>query len=165
MYYANRHAVDDNNNVRQGSAPLEESWGTKRWDIRQLCWIIALVETNALLAFNQFICKQRQLEPLSLVEFRKLIVKEALQHFKTVNEALASDSRIITHQMNTHVLKKKDEFCGIFSHGKWTKTKSKYQQAVCSGANCHARVRTYCVCDPTLVLCSVCFADHLAAMQ
>eukprot|EP00055_Hartaetosiga_balthica_P018338 m.133075 g.133075 ORF g.133075 m.133075 type:complete len:412 (+) comp9491_c0_seq2:1076-2311(+) len=53
-YYRGRHAVDDNNNLRQGSQNMEHSFKTKRWILRQFTFIFNLAEVNALIAMKKF---------------------------------------------------------------------------------------------------------------
>ncbi len=47
-YYATRHAVDDNNNLRQGSLRLEDGLAVRSWHIRQFFALMAISEVNAL---------------------------------------------------------------------------------------------------------------------
>ena len=46
--------------------------------------------------------------------------------------------------------------------GKWKKVFARgYQQITCTGDSCTKRVRKVCICDPTSVLCSQCYTNHL----
>lgn len=54
-YYAARNAVDVNNQHRQGIHPVEQLVGTTFWSLRHFWFLVGVSETNAFLAFRQFV--------------------------------------------------------------------------------------------------------------
>ena len=81
-YYFGRHAVDDNNNNRQGHLPFEEAYCSKRWDLQQLGFIIALAQTNALLAYNLFLHHKQGLPPFLKAEFQRSLARELVYNLE-----------------------------------------------------------------------------------
>jgi hypothetical protein len=156
-YYTGRHAVDDNNNIRQGSLSFETAWATKKWYIRQFAFIIALAETNACLAYNHFLKKK-----VTLIEFRRQLANELVDLWmssqREVQEPVCGPR--MTRSMTTHVLVTKPPHSGVWRNGEWTKTKQMYQKSVCTGENCNRMTRTYCSCNKLKMLCAFCYASH-----
>jgi hypothetical protein len=166
QYYSARHAVDDNNNVRQGSLSLEEAWGTKKWEMRQLVFVIALAETNALLAYNNYIQKKEGHPPLSLIDFRRLIVKEIIAMKEIRDKASQKEAKApMTRRRSAHTLVTKPKYANFFEQGRWTLSKKKYKQCQCTGDGCQSMIRTHCTCDETKHLCSQCFALHVQSIH
>lgn len=159
-YFAVRHACDDNNNLRQGSLSLEENWRTKRWDVRQLCWIIALCETNSCLMYNEFFRKPKRLELISLSEFRREVAEEVLSQYHEKGPDETSDTSSTSQFRASHELVKKPENAGIWNGESWTKVSQKYTKTRCRGEGCMKKVRTHCSCSESLILCNGCHAIH-----
>jgi hypothetical protein len=75
-YYFARHAVDDNNNWRQGTLNLEESISTQSWLFRQFTFFSGLTESNTYLAYNYF-CRSGQ-EQMAKRDLRAKLSKELI---------------------------------------------------------------------------------------
>lgn len=165
FYYFARHAVDDNNNNRQGSLSFEETFNPKRWDLRQFGFIIALALTNSMLAYNKFIRAKSNEDTLSNAEYRRMLAQEMLSW---VNEQEGHDS-----SRSTPATRRRTSQCKILhlkkGQGKWKNsgfrsTKDPYPKYNCSGVGCNRRIRTYCSCDPTAMMCTECWPEHLSEL-
>lgn len=93
IYYQARHAVDDNNNNRQGVLAFEESFAPKRWDLRQLGFVIALALTNSLLAYNSFVREKKGQPPMSNAQFRRELAREMVEYYSQ-EEKVAQDEEL-----------------------------------------------------------------------
>lgn len=80
-YYYARHAVDDNNNRRQGSEPFEESFGPRRWDQRHFGYVVATCITNTEMLSN-LAFHQRGEKAMSSAEFRRSLIESILSKLK-----------------------------------------------------------------------------------
>ncbi len=77
-YYFGCHAVDDNNNNRQGHLSFEEAFTPHSLDLCQLGFIVALSQVNSLLAYN-FFNRSKLTKPLfSKGEFTRKIAEELI---------------------------------------------------------------------------------------
>ena len=84
-YYKARHAVDDNNNIRQGSFSLEAILGSKRWDMRQFHALLAMSEVNAMLGYNHFVLHVRgKQNDHSLLSFRRKLAQQLIENSEYV---------------------------------------------------------------------------------
>ena len=167
-YYQGRHAVDDNNNNRQGCLSFEEVFQLKDWAMRQFGFVIALCQTNAFLAFNCFnVNKHSQDQPLGKAQFTRMLAKELIenklwvsQKEKESQEDEATNGSRRTRRVEDHELMKIPSYRGKWNGRCFRKVKDSYQKYKCSSQGCIKRVRTYCKCDKVLILCMECYAIH-----
>lgn len=173
-YYTARHAVDDNNNLRQGSISLEAVGGTHDWAFRQFLALTAISEVNALLMYN--IKMEATDRPrLSVLQFRRLLAQQLVEneYFTAENAGpqaplgppgvARAKRRANPLAPGGHKREKLDQYQGEYlGNGEWAQVKTKYEQLKCQGAGCDKRIRTYCVCNPARMLCADCFAVHLS---
>ena len=181
-YYYGRHAVDDNNNNRQGQLPFEEAYCSKRWDLRQLGFVLALAMTNAYLAYNNFVKHIQGEEPVTKANFQRELAFELVYNPETTEE--------FSDENNTRMLRKRQNIppgCKValktnsvsraghelmrieMGHGRWNgrefpKIKTDYSKCACSW-KCGASTRTFCYCDFNLMLCPHCYGEHIACLK
>ena len=74
QYYKARHAVDDNNNNRQGRLSFEETYMPQRWEMRQFGFILSLLLTNCHLTYNFFVYENKLDKP----EFMQQLMRNIL---------------------------------------------------------------------------------------
>lgn len=173
-YYMARHAVDDNNNLRQGSISLEATVGTTNWALRQFFALMAMSEVNALLLYNVMQEKKRK-DRVSLLDFRRVLAEALVSndHYKAELAALQVSHGVPTTRgekrraaevaLGGHALEKIAPYYGQYlGNGLRQHVKTAHLQLKCRGLGCAARVRTYCVCNPLLTLCAQCFALHVS---
>ena len=168
-YYAARHAVEDNNRNRHGTADgLERAWAPcTNWERRHLAFLVALTESNALRIYNRFVARQSLRDPLRLLDFR-------LQVIEGIFEALHPDVAAPPHGANrsgpgqAHFLQAIPLHRGAWNGQSYNTAKSKYQKTTCkggknprTGSKCTAQIRTVCACTPGLFLCIDCFGQHV----
>ena len=79
-YYFGRHAVDDNNNNRWGILSFEETYCSDLWDLHQFGFIIALHQTNSLLAYNYFNRKVKGNTLISKAKFTTILSHELVNN-------------------------------------------------------------------------------------
>lgn len=168
-YYRARHAVDDNNNVRQGSLGLEECLAVKAWHIRQFLALIAMAEVNAHAFYNyksNISLGEGHKKSLSLVEFRDKLARALIHNMflPQPNSDEHSESPTRRTRARTdphHQLMPAPAYTGMYVDGTWTQVTSKYGKHKCSRPNCTTRIRTYCTCNPSKFLCTNCYyKDH-----
>ena len=165
-YYFGRHAVDDNNNNRQGCLSFEEVFQMKDWAMRQFGFIIGLCQTNAFLAYNYF--KNKKLNEHELetkAEFTRMLAQELVNNDmykaeKKRQEREETQESKLWKRVEEHELLKIPPFHGKWNGTKFIRTRDRYQKYVCVTQHCDKRVRTYCKCDKSLVLCHECYAIH-----
>ena len=68
-HFRYRHAVDDHNNLRHSLPSLEDTWDTRRWEIRVFSFILAITEINICLTVRFF--KWTSGDAMTLVQFRR----------------------------------------------------------------------------------------------
>ena len=71
-YYYARHAVDDNNNNRQGCLSYEERFCPRDWPTRQFGFLFALSMTNAFLAYNHFVVQKKGKKKKTIEQLLKI---------------------------------------------------------------------------------------------
>ena len=169
-YYFGRHAVDDNNNNRQGCLSFEEVFQMKDCAMQQLGFIIALCQTNAFLAYNYF--KNRKLNEEELetkASFTRRLAKELIENDMWERQKKKDIERDNENNNNSskkwkrieeHELIKMPPYRGKWNGVEFVRVMQKYQKYVCTTPNCTNRVRTYCKCDKSLVLCMECYTIH-----
>jgi len=136
---------------------IEETWRTTNWTIRVFSFILAITEVNAFLAMKFFGgWKGTQLE------FRKKLAYELIHNALDVDGAITRSLVSERPAENLH-----HSYITIPAYSKWVEGRWKkvytrgYQQITCTGDSCTKRVRKVCICDPTSVLCSQCYTNHL----
>ncbi len=168
-YYHGRHAVDDNNNNRQGCLSFEEAFGKKDWEMRQFGFIVALCQTNAYLAYNYFRDGDGDgTEKLSKAQFVRELADEMINNSSYVkakkwreeDSAQCGGKRKSRGEVQHELVRIST------GHGKWDGScfpslNQLYQKYVCSTKTCPNRIRTYCSCNKYLMLCGMCWAVHL----
>jgi len=75
LYYTFRHAVDDSNNLRQGSDSIEDAWQTEHWTHRTFGFILGVCEANAFNAYRFFSKSTQSMDHLT---FRRILCEELL---------------------------------------------------------------------------------------
>jgi len=165
-YYFGRHAVDDNNNNRQGCLSFEEVFQMKDWAMRQFGFIIALCQTNAFLAYNYFKNRKVNEEELDTkATFTRRLAKELIEN-EMWERQKKDDKESDTNKtkkwkrVEEHELIKMPQYRGKWNGHEFVPVVQKYQKYLCTTPNCRNRVRTYCKCDKSLVLCMECYAIH-----
>jgi hypothetical protein len=163
-YYQNRNAVDINNNVRQKSVPIEDSWTTSDWPTRCFAYLVATAEANAMLVYNALYQEHRGYPPMSLRTFRMAATRE-LMKYPDHQEAVAatptggqkrkSQTRHEAVSMPQYRAYNKETSA-------WDKvSKTRFAQRHCH--ICNRRCRTYCSVCVWAVLCSdgECYVSHV----
>ena len=188
-YYFGRHAVDDNNNNRQGHLSFEEAYCAKRWDLRQLGFVFGLSMTDALLGFNYFARHKRKKEIVEKAEFQRELARYLIFNDDIVGMTEGNESpNIQVMRLRSHTTPKRlpegcDWVCRRSTiaraghelvrikkgHGKWNgrefpKIKTDYSKCACS-YKCGSLARTFCYCDFSLILCRQCYGEHIHSVQ
>ena len=184
-YYFGRHAVDDNNNNRQGNLSFEETYCPDRWDLRQFGFIIALCQTNSLLAYNYFNRKEKGDNSMSKAEFTRLLAHELVNNPDRGGSSLVEEyemnassgatecqlpkggshkSKSVKYDNGGHLLCRLDPYHGKWDGRQFPRITCKYSRCRCS-YRCGMEVRTFCSCDYSLMLCSSCHGRHIADLN
>jgi hypothetical protein len=160
QHYLYRHAVDDHNARRHYPISFERVWGTKFWASRVFSFLLAVTETNVLMASKFFGRKEYQ----STVSFRKDFAKALIYNKYFMEETVAeAGGTVETPQMvQTHIhdlvtIPKKRKF----RDGILVESVSDYPRKKCTG--CMKPVRSYCSCSPGVYRCSRCYGRHCQA--
>lgn len=158
MHYNNRHQVDDFNNRRHNPISFEETWATKRWEIRVFAHLVACTEQNSKLAYEYF----GQREKMTVLDFRRMLAKEMIENDFDEQGGQRTTRKRKAMATTAHTL------CRVAKHTKFDGTqfvhcKVAYQQWKCRG--CVRQVRTYCSCNPGYILCGNCFGHHVAGLS
>lgn len=159
-----RHMIDDGNNNRHATPSFEQTWLTHRWAIHVFSFFLAITEVNIFFAFRYFVWKGE--EKMSLLQFCRnfalaLIdndyLKEEMGERSVGQRRRRRSGRNVSHDPLSAPL-----HASKWDGQKWIcKSKSKYQQFVCSGRGCKVQVRAYCSCNPSRWLCQSCHTDHV----
>ena len=155
-----------NSNDWQCCLSLEDVFVPKEWEMRQFGFIVALVQTNAFLLYN-FSRSQNGLQEVPKAQFVRELCKEMIENdeYKEAKEKDENDNE----KRSSKRLKRAEEhmLCKLLAgHGKWNgkefrATSQPYQKYRCS-SGCGSMIRTYCLCDKTLMLCNECYSIHRA---
>jgi hypothetical protein len=165
-YYKARSAVDINNNRRQHDTPLEDVWKTQSWAHRVFTHLLATSEANANLAYNHFVLKPKNSQPLSQKEFRRLLARELIEtsmHQMSAGgrSATPAAKRARLSEASGHELTTMKIFTRYDTKtGEFVPAVKKYTQRRCR--DCHKDTRTYCSCTESRGLCKQCYGAHLA---
>jgi hypothetical protein len=147
-FYTNRHAVDDNNNLRQNTRSPEEVWQTKEWSHRTFAMLLGICEANAYHIYRYFVNHD-----VSHYKFRQEFVSSLL----SVQEPTEAPRRLLHAK---RAFKPTDKVFGTHSN---KESKQKYPQKVC--INCPKKKTTsYCSCDITKALCADCYNIHFDSL-
>lgn len=160
-YSSARHAVDDNNNYRQGAANgVEAAWASRRWDQRQLAFFVGLVEANSLLACNYF---SSQNQSFSMMGFRARLLEGLLTDWRQKRDEVRElNPRKKTKPMGEHRLVSAPKNTkGAYEKGHWEPSEAPYYRRHCRNWKV-AKTSKYCVCRIGLFLCADCFPLHIA---
>lgn len=169
-YYKARHAVDDNNNVRQGSFSFEKLMGSRHWHIRQMHFLIALAETNAFQAFSYFVRRDHiKFCDDTLRSFRLSLARQLIEHPLFFEERAQVGAKDVSSPRELrsgveelgHALVVAPPFSGAFDGEAFREVQQRYQKHKCRGGNCHKTIRTYCSCNTGFWLCSGCYTIHI----
>ena len=147
------HAVDDNNNNRQGALSFEDVFLSKSQENRQFGFIVASTVTNAHLVYNFFVYAQQSKPNLNKAEFICSMAWEMVNNADWKQEMEREDGNserrdstmLLQHEI-VHLLK---------GNGKWDgstfrETKQDYQKYHYSG-KCRTMCHTYCVCNKSAI--------------
>jgi hypothetical protein len=157
FYYKGRNAVDANNQVRQGCLSLEAISGLKLWENRQFMYMIATVEANALLAYNYFV-RERGGEPkLPKSTFRRMLAGKLVGNSLNPGDVATGASE--ADDAHVHELRTVPKCAGRYKDGAFPAIKADYVKWPCSW--CKKKVRTYCACDPSAIVCAKCWHYHV----
>ena len=176
-YYEARHAVDDNNNIRQGSYSFEALMGSKQWHTRQFHALVAIAETNAYLGFSHFVrSAQPDKADVGLRKFRLALAQQLIEHPLYAEERatdhpapgvapVATRKRGAAVAFTAHRLVTADLHSGRFDGHGFQHAANPYQKHTCRTRGCTKQVRTYCPCKPGEWLCDDCFfSEHLPSV-
>lgn len=164
-YYRARHAVDDNNHIRQGSMSLEREFEVRDWPKRQFLALTAISEANAYAFMNYDVQERRKYEPQanypfdSLVAFRRELARQLIGFDASQGPTPEpSPKRLRSRHSEEHELVKAPVYTGRYVDGQgWTTVNTKYSKRTCAGPGCKKEIRTYCKCSRTKFWCSDCF--------
>ena len=165
VYYKGRNAVDAHNQVRQGVLSLEGISGLKSWAARQFMFMLAVVETNALLGYNYFVHEPAGHDKLPKAVFRLRLAKRLVRNPELAGDAAdaaaagAAAADVAADGSYVHTLKKVPKGRGRFRDGRFPTISTAYAKWPCTF--CENLVRTYCACDRTTIVCSICFHKHM----
>ena len=172
QYYQARHAVDDNNNIRQGSKSLEAGFQVNRWPLRQFLALVAVAEVNALCFFNYIRAKDSEisvkasLSAPTLAQFRQDLAKRLIHNkHLCVAEDTEPSAKRPRRSKPEHVLQKVPKYAGVWRNNQWTHIATPYAKHFCAGGDCDAEVREYCACDKLVFWCTDCWGNvHLRSI-
>ena len=179
-YYYDRHAVDNNNNNRQGSLPLEEAYCSKRWDLRQFGFIIELCQVNAMVAYNYFVRKHDG-DFVNKETFLRMLGRDLILNSdcEMKNDGkmgkLNTRSKTLPPGCNmasttSRVARAGHELVRISKfHGKWNgisfpQIATEYSKCSFS-MRCGTQTRTFCYCYFSLMLCVQFYGEHIASIN
>ena len=162
-HFRYRHAVDDHNNLRHALPSIEDSWVTKRWEVRVFSFILAITEVNAFLAIRYFTFRNGEIDGCpTLLKFRRLLAWEMIRNRWIVEEERAEEALRVG---DVHVLLTAPKHAKRYRNRTWDCTAAApYQQYKCrlhTSENCRNKVRTYCACTIGEWLCTNCFPSHV----
>lgn len=158
-YYQARLAVDLHNNIRQGQRhTLEQTWASRKWQVRQLAFVMSATMANAYFFYLHFGGHER----ISFNAFRRMVDYELSREEKKRRHELVDNTARL--RRSTSLVEGGHELVHLKKNEGATpgkRTKKPYLQQRCKGENCRTLTRTYCVCNRTLFLCLKRFAGHV----
>jgi hypothetical protein len=158
-----RHQVDDHNAKRHAPISIEDCLGARRWDIRQFSFLLAITEVNVKLALEFGKAKDKT---SSMLAFRKRLAKALvfnhwfLQEIKDETQVAVASGTRNRRGNHHHDLLRRKPYTGKYNPAirNFVKTKKRYVRLKC--CNCPGKTRYYCRCNPSMLLCKVCFGKH-----
>lgn len=157
-HFKYRHAVDDHNNKRHQPISFEEIWATKWWPNRVFAFFLAITEVNIKLVMENILGSK----VTSMLQFRRRFAKVLIHNSYIVSKKQSSPRRSPRNRSSEHRLETVDPFTRWDGY-KWSPALSQYPQRKCN--ECKRKVRTYCICNPSVALCTECYGDHLLKVQ
>lgn len=160
-HFLYRHQIDDHNNLRHAVPSIEESWNTRRWEIREFSFILAVCEGNAFLALRYF-CYPGNITALcpTFLKFRMRLAFELINN-KYIGEEEEEDPHIMFGRQ--HELKSAPNHAKKYANRRWDcSAKYKYQAYYCR-MKCGKKTREYCACNPGSWICKRCHAQHVVS--
>ncbi len=152
-----KHWVDDHNQRRHAPIDLVESWKTKWWSHRHFTFFLTILE--AIVANSRGRAKGKQADPQ--LWFRKAMAMLMLENtmdddgniVRPVHRSLRTRAALVVE----HDLKTRPIHTGKWMGHYWARTSQKYQKLrFYYGCNPKMRVRTYCSCNKSVLMCSSC---------
>ena len=165
-YYKGRHAVDDHNHSRHLVPSIEGTWNTRHWDDRVFQFILAISEVNASLAKKKIGLGNDNMNHTTQPFRRKLAVGLINNDYITDDTEGVQRSGRMRRRKQQHLLRSAPPNTKFYCASReiFIKTaKIPYQRYTCRSPNCKNRTRTYCICNPSLWMCSACFPIHVEA--
>jgi hypothetical protein len=158
-HFRYRHAVDDHNNLRHALPSVEDSWATKRWEIRVFSFILAISEVNAFLALRYFTFAKGTIAGCpTLIVFRRRLAWQLIRNSWIVAEESVGG---LDGMLSVHKLMTAPNHAKSYRNRQWTCTAAaRFQQYMCTHG-CGKKIRTYCACTPGRWVCCQCFPDHV----
>ena len=157
-HYTYRDAVDDNNKCRMYPIAIEESNKMQCWPTRVMNFLLGVTEVNTRRAASRIFGSEEH----SQIEFRRRLAKELINnpYIQPTEEVQRVTPRKRPAQVH-HGLEAmpRDK---TFSHGRLVPCKTPYIQLKCSG--CTKKIRTFCACNPGLMLCNDCWVQHILSL-
>ena len=162
--------------------PFEESYQTKRWDLCQFGFIVALAMTNAQLGYNYFVRHKNGEEMLSKAEFVRELAREFVQNpdgNEANNSGTGTNPNDVSAQLPVgcslitkrsvfaragHELCRLEPYRGRWNGREFPKIKTEYSKLKCSWG-CGTLIRTFCRCDCSLMLCTHCYGEHIVSVN
>ena len=164
-----RRGAGGSSSLRHQVPSAEAAWGAHRWAIRAFAFLAALAEASAFLACRCFAwgCSGGK-QPAAKLEFRRKLAFSLISNRWRKEAATVATTRVSPRKRAAleHRLLACPQFCRKWcvSNNKWDCTaKAKLLQHVCSTDGCRRRIRTYCSCNKSAWMCSVCHTIHCIA--
>ena len=123
-------------------------------------------QTNAFLLYN-FSWSQKGLDEVPKAQFVRELCKEMIENdeYKQAKDKNKNDndkrSSKRLKRVEEHMLCKLPAGCRKWNGTNFRATSQPYQKYRCS-SGCGSMIRTYCLCDKTLMLCNECYSIHKA---
>jgi hypothetical protein len=167
-FYSARHAVDDNNHLRQGISSIEAKMSVHSWPLRQLLAFFSISEVNALCAHNFIVHRDRQ-NKTQLINFRRQLAQQLIEYCDPAAAvpmdaepsvpAVHSPPRQSPRHLGTgqHRLETMPKFATKWDGRTFGVGKNPYNDYKCRAPGCGQRTRTYCSCNPAVPFCRSCF--------
>jgi hypothetical protein len=147
-YYSYAHAIDDNNNFRQGNVLFEQHWKTKKWYTRSFTTILAICCVNAFLAYLYEHKNSPGIESYTMKEFTADIALELSPLVNTPVASAVSNSSAAPTSDHLHTFGK------IRYHKSYNDRPPKTYKRRCSA--CGENSATYCIeCSSDLLIVSL----------
>ncbi len=140
---------------------MENVWATKWWPHRQFTFICSVAAVNA----NNSLARAKNANAEHQITFRKLLAKEMMYNHITesggvMNSPIRAKKRSRQSIEDEHQLVKKPLYTGRYDDSAkvWKKSTQAYLKHKCR--TCSKNIRTYCICNKSRPMCSICFAKH-----